>query len=123
MAVDRGVANKRPDLFDNAGLIARRIVALLDRDADMGAMLVRSLLWRLHEQHGDGTATAAVLFQAVYRLGGKPLAAGGNAMRLRQHLEAGTQVILEALARQVTPQSGQAALTRLAKALCYDPIR
>ena len=120
VVMDRGLANKPPELFDNGGLIARRIVALPDRDADMGAMLLRNLLWKLHEQQGDGTATAAVLYQAVYRLGVKHLSAGGNAMRLRRYLEAGLQVIVEALAAQVTPQSGQAALTRLAETVCYD---
>ena len=60
---------KIPELLDNAALIARRVFQLPDRDADMGAMFVRHILWRVHEQIGDGTATAAVIFQAVYNGG------------------------------------------------------
>src|SRR6476620_8757931 len=47
--------NKRPELLDNGGLIARRILQLPDRDADMGAMFLRNVLWRQHERAGDGT--------------------------------------------------------------------
>src|SRR5919205_3803086 len=76
VAVENVSREKMPELLDNAGLITRRIIQLPDRDADMGAMLIRHLLWRLHENVGDGTATAAVLFRAVYRAAGKYLASG-----------------------------------------------
>lgn len=120
VAMDRGLRDKAPELLDSGGLIARRIVALPDRDADMGAMLLRSLLWRLHEQVGDGTATAAVLFQSIYNQGVRHLAAGGNAMRLRRHLEGGMGVILAQLSGMVRPVEGQTQLARIAAALCYD---
>src|SRR5437899_8101145 len=66
VAVAPVVPSRPIELLDNGGLIARRILELPDRDADMGAMLVRQLLWHLYETYGDGTATAAVLFRAVY---------------------------------------------------------
>ena len=37
-----------PEMLDDAGLIARRIIQLPDRDEDMGAMLVRQMLWQVH---------------------------------------------------------------------------
>lgn len=120
VAIDRGVSGKAPELLDSGGLIARRIVALSDRDADMGGMLLRSLLWRLHEQVGDGTATAAVLFQSIYDQGVRHLGAGGNAMRLRRHLERGIGVILAQLSVMVRHVEGHTQLARIAAAHCYD---
>jgi hypothetical protein len=61
---------KTPELLDNGGVIARRIIQLPDGDEDVGAMFVRHMLWHLHEEKvGDGTATAAVLFQPIYNQG------------------------------------------------------
>jgi chaperonin GroEL len=110
-----------PELLDNAGVIARRVIALPDRDEDMGAMYVRHLLWRLHEQVGDGTATAAVLFQTIYNQGLRYLAAGGNAMRLRHHLEQGLRIILDHLDSLTMPLEGKEQLARFAESSCDDP--
>ena len=66
VAVEHTFRHRTPELLDNAGVITRRIIELPDRDADVGAMLLRNMLWRVHEEAGDGTATAAILFQAVY---------------------------------------------------------
>ena len=65
VAIQRPFAGA-PELLDDAGTIARRIVELPDRDEDMGAMLLRGALWRLREEVGDGAATAAVLFGAGF---------------------------------------------------------
>ncbi len=121
VAIQRPFAGSAPELLDDAGTIARRIVELPDRDEDMGAMLLRGILWRLREEVGDGTATAAVLFGAVFDGGARSLAAGGDATRLRQHLERGARVIAGELAGMASRVSGQEALTRLAAAICHDP--
>ena len=49
-----------PEILDQAGVIARRVVALPDRNEDVGAMLVRHLMWQMVERVGDGAATAGV---------------------------------------------------------------
>jgi chaperonin GroEL len=121
VAIEKVNREDMPELLDNAGVIARRIIQLPDRDADMGAMLVRHLLWRLHEQVGDGTATAAVLFQSVYNQGLRYLAAGGNAMQLRRSLEKGVAPILDELAGMAHQLQGKEQLSQLAESLCFDP--
>jgi chaperonin GroEL len=121
VAIENVFRDKTPELLDNAALIARRIIQLPDRDADMGAMLVRHMLWRLHEEVGDGTATAAVIFQAVYNQGVRYIASGGNAMRLRRYLEHGLQPILDELSSRTIHLEGQERLAQLAEALCLDP--
>lgn len=111
----------RPELLDNGALIARRIIQLPNREADMGAMYLRHLLWRLHETTGDGTATAAVLFGAVYNHGLRYVVAGGDAMRLRRHLEAGANLVDELLASRTQPIAGAARIARLAETVGADP--
>lgn len=121
VAIDRVLDNKMPELLDDGGVIARRIIQLANRDADVGAMFIREVLWQLHDQVGDGTATAAVLFQSVYNAGIRYLAAGGNTSRLRAYLEEGTHAILNHLGSMSTPVAGKARLAQVAESICYDP--
>ena len=44
------------ELLDDGGLIARRIIALPEPEADVGAMLLRQVLWNVHQHVGDGAA-------------------------------------------------------------------
>lgn len=120
VAVSQALSDKGPEVLDKGGLIARRITDLADPDADMGAMLLRQMLWQLYEACGDGAATAAVIFQIIYREGLKYIAAGGDAMRLRQQLQAGLQVILQRLDEMTAPVSGRAQLTQLAAVISQD---
>ena len=48
VAIDRIGVQKMPELLDNGGLIARRIIEIKGRDADVGAMFIRQMLWHLH---------------------------------------------------------------------------
>ncbi len=120
VAVSQAMESKAPELLDKGGLIARRISNLPDPDADMGAMLLRQMLWQLYEECGDGTATAAVIFQSVYNEGLKYIAAGGNAMRLRQHLGASLEIALNKLDELTQPITGRTQLAQLAEAVCQD---
>lgn len=124
VAIDRIQASadeRMPELLDDGGTIAKRIIQLADRDADVGAMFLREVLWRLHDQVGDGTATTAVLFQAIYSGGIHYLASGGNSMRLRTFLEAGMWRILETLDDVTLQVSGQDKLAEIAESICFDP--
>ncbi|MYE27712.1 MAG: hypothetical protein F4X87_10975 [Chloroflexi bacterium] len=120
VAASQALEDKPPDLLDKGGLIARRITDLPDRDADMGAMLLRQMLWQLYEECGDGTATAAVIFQSIYNDGLKFIAAGGNAMRLRQCLSERLDIVLAALADMKKPIAEAEQLAQLAECVCHD---
>jgi chaperonin GroEL len=109
-----------PEMLDKGSVIARRIVQLSNPDHDMGAMLVREMLWKMHTLVGDSTATAAVIFEAVYSMGRQVLASGGNAMRLREALLAGADVIVAALRTQVTFVEGEQSLIQAARAVVHD---
>lgn len=120
VALQRLLDNRGPELLDSGGVIAKRIIQLPDYRVDVGAMFVRDMLWRLQEQEGDGTATAAVLFQAAFNEGVRMVNAGLNARLLQSYLEEGIQVIIGELRRQTTPVAGPAALTQVAYTVCHD---
>jgi chaperonin GroEL len=120
--------NRKPEILDSGGTIARRIIQIQGRNADVGAMFMRHMLWKLQEKAGDGTATAAVLFQALFVGGIKYIVAGGNSMRLRVYLDQGLRIVLEELDHQIIQLNagGGAAsrrerLTGLAESISRDP--
>ena len=110
-----------PELLDDGAVIARRIIQLPDRDEDMGAMYLRQILWSMHESVGDGTATAALIFHTIYKEGLRFIAAGGDAMRLRGHLERGAGLILDQLQHMAFRLEGKEDLSRLAETICHEP--
>jgi chaperonin GroEL len=122
VAIEHEVGKRKmPELLDSGGLIARRIIEIKGRDADVGAMFIRQMLWRLHEKIGDGTATAAVMFQTIFDEGLQYIASGGSAPRVRHYLEKGLRVIDNELAGMVQPVAGKEKLAQIAQTVCYDP--
>jgi chaperonin GroEL len=109
-----------PEYLNDGGTIARRIIELPNRNEDMGAMLARSMILRQHERIGDGTATVAVLFEAIFDAGLRYIAAGGNAMQIRRHFDSAISLILADLDRMTFPLDGQIPLTNMARSLCHD---
>lgn len=120
VALDDANRKGSPELLDDGGVIARRILQLKDRDADIGAMLLRETLWEQRERCGDGAATAAVLYQTVFSEGRRFISAGGDAMLLRQQLEGGIKIMLEALKAQARAISTADETERLAMSICGD---
>jgi chaperonin GroEL len=118
-AVERATSGG-PELLDQGATIGRRVLALPDRNEDVGAMLARHLMWRMEERVGDGSVTAAVLFQAIFEAGRTYAAAGGNAMALRHHLQAAERVALTELDTMTVKVEGKEMLSRLAMAVCFD---
>ena len=108
------------ELLDDGGTIARRIIQLPNRDHDVGAMFIRQVLWQLREKTGDGTATAAVIFEAIFNEGLRFIAAGGNAMRLRHYLDDGLRLIDQELAAMAESIEGEESLVQVAQTVCYD---
>jgi chaperonin GroEL len=113
--------DQTPEIFDRGGVIARRIQQIEDRDEDAGAMFIRQLLWRQHEFMGDGTATTAVLFQSIYNQSIKYITAGGNAMIMRRHMEAGMRLIMDQLEAMTIPVEDRKTITQVSESVCFDP--
>jgi chaperonin GroEL len=109
------------ELLSDAGTIARRIVELPNRGRNVGAMILRHLAWRMHEQFGDGAATAAVLSRAMVREAVGRIAADVDPVSIRGGLEQALPAALTALAAQSTPVDGQGALEGVATGITGDP--
>lgn len=109
-----------PELLDSGATIARRLIALPEPEANVGAMLARAVIWQTHEAVADGTATAAVIFEQAVASGRRALAAGADPWSLRRQLECVSARIDAELAAMARPVAGKARLTRLALLLCHD---
>ena len=108
-----------PEFLDDAATIARRIIEIEPRGADVGAMLVRQALWRMQREAGDGGATMAMLFQSLLHEGLRVLAHQGiNAALLRNGLARALPLALEAVRAQARPLEGREALTHMAMGMC-----
>jgi chaperonin GroEL len=118
VAIGSSDPGKAPELMDDGGLIARRMIQLPDRDEDVGAMYLRHVLWRMREDFGDGTATTAVLFQDILHRGVRHIVDGGHAMPLRAGLEKGARLVLAELDRMSRPPGDCAG--DIVKTLCFD---
>src|SRR5215212_10867918 len=108
------------ELLSDAGTIARRVVEVPHGGRNVVAMMLRHLAWRMHEQFGDGAATAAVLSRAMVREGIGRIAAGVDPMSIRGGLERTLPVALTALAAQSTPVDGQGSLAGVATGITGD---
>ena len=120
------IANARepkgePELLYDAATIARRIINLPDRTEDAGAMMMRHIVWNVREQMGDGSATTAVLAQAVARGTQRIIAAGANAMMVKRGVDKATAVAIDALDKMSMPLVGEDRIAAVAKAATGEP--
>jgi len=107
VAIARIVSSQQPpEILDSAAVIARRTIQLSDPFEDMGGMLIRHLVWRVFDQVGDGTATAAVLAQSLVHAGAKYIAAGGDPVSVRRGMQLGLPVVQSELRRQARAIDG-----------------
>jgi chaperonin GroEL len=100
-----GTSYGSPTLTKDGVTVAREI-DLKDPLENIGAQMVKEAASKTSDVAGDGTTTATVLAQAIYREGRKNLAAGANPMEMRRGIEAAVEAIVAALKTQSKPVSG-----------------
>ncbi|MBI3072420.1 MAG: chaperonin GroEL [Deltaproteobacteria bacterium] len=79
------------------GVTVAKEIELGDKFANMGAQMVKEVASKTSDVAGDGTTTATVLAQAIYREGAKLVAAGVNAMDLKRGIDAAVSTVIEEL--------------------------
>jgi chaperonin GroEL len=77
------------------GVTVAKEIDLKDPLENMGAQMVREVASKTSDTAGDGTTTATVLAQAIYREGAKNVVAGANPMELKRGIEKAVGVIVE----------------------------
>jgi chaperonin GroEL len=88
------------------GVTVAKEIDLKNAVENMGAQMVREVASKTSDTAGDGTTTATVLAQAVYREGLKMVTAGANPMELKRGIEKAVEAIIAQLQKLSKPVSG-----------------
>jgi chaperonin GroEL len=88
------------------GVTVAKEIDLKDPLENMGAQMVREVASKTSDTAGDGTTTATVLAQAIYREGAKNVVAGANPMELKRGIEKAVAAIVEEIKKMSRPVSG-----------------
>ncbi|MDO8795171.1 MAG: chaperonin GroEL, partial [Vicinamibacterales bacterium] len=84
-------------LITKDGVTVAKEIDLKDPLENMGAQMVKEVASKTSDLAGDGTTTATVLAQAIYREGARNVVAGANPMELKRGIEKAVEVITEGL--------------------------
>ena len=82
------------------GVTVAKEIELADPFENMGAQMVREVASKTNDVAGDGTTTATLLAEAIYREGLKNITAGANAPALKNGIDKATAAVVEAIAKQ-----------------------
>ncbi len=88
------------------GVTVAKEIDLKDPLENMGAQMVREVASKTSDTAGDGTTTATVLAQAIYREGSRNVVAGANPMELKRGIEKAVEALVEELKKMSKPVTG-----------------
>jgi len=88
------------------GVTVAKEIDLKDPLENMGAQMVREVASKTSDTAGDGTTTATVLAQAIYREGARNVVAGANPMELKRGIEKAVEAIVEDIKKMSRPVTG-----------------
>src|SRR6059036_3733669 len=88
------------------GVTVAKEIELEDPIENMGAQMVKEVATKTSDLAGDGTTTATVLAQAIYREGLKSVTAGSNPMSLKRGIDRAVEAVVEDLKKISVPTSG-----------------
>ena len=85
------------------GVTVAKEIELKDPLENMGAQMVKEVASKTSDIAGDGTTTATVLAQAIYREGAKNVTAGANPMAIKRGIERAVEAMTVALKKMSKP--------------------
>ena len=89
------------------GVTVAKEIDLKDPLENMGAQMVKEVASKTSDTAGDGTTTATVLAQAIYREGAKNVTAGANPMDVKRGIEKAVDAIVGEIKKMAKPVSGK----------------
>ncbi len=95
------------------GVTVAKEIELEDNFENMGAQMVKEVASKTSDVAGDGTTTATVLAQAIYREGLKNVTAGSNPMDLKRGIEKAVAAVIDELKRISKPVSGKTEIAQV----------
>jgi chaperonin GroEL len=102
------------------GVTVAKEIELEDHFANMGAQLLKEAATKTNDVAGDGTTTATVLAQAIVHEGMRNVAAGANAMLLKQGIDLATDAIVGAIQDAATEVKGREEIAQVAAISAAD---
>ncbi len=96
------------------GVTVAKEIELEDPYENMGAELVKEVASKTSDIAGDGTTTATILAQAIYREGLKNVTAGANPMSLKRGIEKAVAVVVEHINSIAKPVKGHTEISQVA---------
>src|SRR3989441_1174327 len=96
------------------GVTVAKEIELKDRAKDLGAQMIKEVAAKTSDVAGDGTTTATVLAQAIYREGLKTVTAGANAMGLKRGIEQAVDAVVEELKHMSTATKDKKEIAQVA---------
>jgi chaperonin GroEL len=96
------------------GVTVAEEIELKDKYENIGAKLVKEAASKTSDVAGDGTTTATVLAEAIFKEGYRNLAAGADAMALARGIRKAVDAVIESLRKQSKPISGKADIANVA---------
>jgi len=94
-------------LITKDGVTVAKEIELKEPLENMGAQMVKEVASKTSDVAGDGTTTATVLAQAIYREGSKNVTAGANPMELKRGIEKAVAAVTEELKKLSKPVAGK----------------
>ena len=94
-------------LITKDGVTVAKEIELKEPLENMGAQMVKEVASKTSDVAGDGTTTATILAQAIYREGSKNVTAGANPMALKRGIEHAVTAVIEELKRLSKPVKGK----------------
>jgi chaperonin GroEL len=95
------------------GVTVAKEVELSDPIENMGAQMVKEVATKTSDLAGDGTTTATVLAQAIFREGLKNVTAGANPMELKRGIDKAVEAVIDELKRTSTPSAGKKEIAQV----------
>jgi len=95
------------------GVTVAKEIELTDPLENMGAQMVKEVATKTSDNAGDGTTTATVLAQAIYREGLKNVTAGANPMAIKRGIEKAVAAVVEELKKISVPTSGKKEIAQV----------
>src|SRR3984957_3140883 len=95
------------------GVTVAKEIELADPIENMGAQMVKEVATKTSDNAGDGTTTATVLAQAIFREGLKNVTAGVNPMALKRGIDKAVAVVVEELKKISVPTAGKKEIAQV----------
>ncbi len=95
------------------GVTVAKEIEVEDRFENMGAQMVREVASKTSDVAGDGTTTATILAQAIYREGAKTVAAGSNPMDVKRGIEKAVEAVVRELRKLSKPTKDQKEISQV----------